>query len=442
MADEEKARIFVEPPIPVTTQFTDIPTIRGIIAQLDAGRFRTPALLAEQMLWNPRLRAVLGTRLAGHVTTSIRFEPAKQNRDGRRAAKEFAEDWPLIASAPMRKQFAKWGLMLGLGLGQRALITSPLTGRQIFKLFPYWPGFATWQWAMQAYQVQTMDAGITLSASPSVSPQSLSLAYSTMKPPSESAWVVSEPFGTNSFRDALIHAAFRPWFGHDYAMRDQARASEKSGIGMLKVTIPRGSGAEHKAAVAQLTNSLQGALGSEGVVVTEDQGDGLKQNVEPLEFNGTGFQVISDTLNSNAVAFAILLLGHNLTTEIKGGGSYAAAGVADYIRDDIKTEDSATEWGVFGPQLAEPWAELNYGDPSLAPRAIYVTDSPAVNLQRAQMSLAVGQAAAQLRANIPRVDLVALADEFELPLLDDSVKVQVPPLPGAEPAKPAPTEAP
>ena len=451
MADEKEAEsphIFVEPPIPVTTQFTDIPSVRGVIAQLDSGSFRNPALLVEQMLWNPRLRAVLNTRLAGLIATSVRFEPSVNNRYGRRAAKEFTEDWPLIAPAPMRKQSLKWAIMLGLGVGQRALKRSPSTKRQIYKLFPYWPGFAAWYWAEKCYRIQTFDKGVVSARTPSIADQVKpfdsvpSPEMGGPLPPDKSPWVISEPFGVNSYRESLVHACWRPWFGHDYAMRDQARASEKSGVGIIKLTVPRGSGAEWKASVARLVASVQGGLGSEGVIVTEDQGDGMKQNAEPFEFNGTGFQVISDTMGAAAVALAILLLGHNLTTEIKGGGSYAAAGVADYIRDDIKTEDAATEWSVFGPQLAQPWAELNYDDPSLAPKAVYVTDSPAINLQRAQMALAVGQAAAQLRANIPRVDLVSMAEEFELPMLDDSVTVQVPAPPAPQPQKAAPPAAP
>ena len=96
-------------------------------------------------------------------------------------------------------------------------------------------------------------------------------------------------------------------------------------------------------------------------------------DVETLEYTGTGFQCIADTMNSNAVALAILLLGHNLTTEIKGGGSYAAAGVGEYIRDDKKHDDSDIERTWAEPQIVAPWAEANYGDPSVAPVLEYVT---------------------------------------------------------------------
>jgi hypothetical protein len=423
-------RLFVEPPIPTTTEFSTVEHVRGVIHQLDIGHFRQPALLVERMLWNPRLRAVVETRLSGLIATEILFEPAQNNRDARRAAKELHEDFPLIASAPMRKQMLKWALFLGFGLAQRHFDTSVMSGRQIFKLRPYWPGFAYWYWAERSYRIQTFDYGVTATGSPSTDPvdtvNAISPILSPLPPAKDTPWVIAEPFGVNSYRDGLVHAAWRPWLGHEFAARDQARSSEKHGIGAVKAKFPRGMGEEHKAAIERYVNGIR-TLGSEGVIPCEQRDDGTPSfDAEPFEFSGAGFQSINDTLGANAVALAILFLGHNLTTEIKGGGSYAAAGVADYIRDDKKHEDSETEWSYMAPQLIAPWAEANYGDPGLAPVARYVTDSPAVNKARAEMINYLGMASAQLRANVPKVDLEALVEEFRLPLLPDGAKVQVP----------------
>jgi hypothetical protein len=310
------------------------------------------------MMWNPRLRAVFNTRTSGFIATSVRFKPSRKGRDAQRAAREFKQDWKLIAPSMMRKQLLRVAISLGFGLGQRVPDKSPVSGRHIFKLRPYWPGFASWNWAEGAYRVQTFDAGAVNASSPSVErkPQDRPVASPLLQrePASRSPWIVCEPFGVNSYRDALMHAMWRPWLGHEWGMRDQSRASEKHGIGIIKSKYPRGSGNEHKAALDKFERGLR-TLGSEGVVPLEQRDKDSGEagfDIEPFEFNGTGFQAISDTMNSNAVALAILLLGHNLTTEIKGGGSYAAAGVADYIRDDVKYDDGATEYGYAGPQLA------------------------------------------------------------------------------------------
>jgi hypothetical protein len=434
-------RIFVEPPVPVTTEFSTVDQVRAVMNQHDSGTFRQSALLVERMLWNPRLRAVLGTRLAGMVATEVKFEPVRENRDARRAAREWAEDFPAMLSAPVRKQFKKWALLLGVSFGQRALELSPSSGRQIYRLRPYWPGFATWYWMENGYRIQTFDAGVIDAASPSLkdigapSPMTVGLLN-----PSTQPWVIDEPFGANSWREGMIHATWRPWLGHDWSLRDQARASEKHGIGMIAAEYPRGQGPEHKAALDKFTRGLRGDLGSEGVIPLEQRGEGEPSfDVRPFEFNGSGFDAIDRTLTSCAIALAILYLGHNLTTEVKSGGSYAAAGVGEYIRDDIKHDDCTSEWAWCGPQMARPYCLANYGDPELAPRARYITDSTAVNQAMAQMTYSIAQATQILKLNVPQFDVEAFCEQWRIPLLPNGavqVPAALPPAPLApQPAK-------
>lgn len=438
MADDETPPIYVEPPVPVSTEFTTIPQVRAVIDQHVTGRFRVSTLLTERMLWNPRLRAAVNTRLSGLLAAEVKFDPARENRDARRAAREFAEDWPAMAPAPVRRQYKKWSILLGLAFGQRALRLSPTSGRHLYRLRPYWPGFASWYWAEGGYRIQTHDAGVVDTKSPILKDVSApSPTMTGLINPSEQPWVIDEPNGENSWREAMILAAWRPFMGHEFASRDQNRNSEKNGIGAVKVKYPRGEGPQHKESLGKFLHGV-GTMGSEGKIPCEQRPNNEPSyDVEPFEFNGTGNGAISDALGANAVALAILFLGHNLTTEIKGGGSYAAAGVGEYIRDDIKHDDAANEWAVFGPQLARPYCLLNYGDPDLAPRARYITDSTAVNRAQAQMFTAISQAIQFLRMNVPRFDVDAFCEQWRIPLLPIG-SVQVP----AAPAPTNPTTAP
>jgi hypothetical protein len=442
MAEPASPRIYAEPAIPVATEFCTVDQVRAVINQHISGRFRVSTLLTERMLWNPRLRAALNTRTAGLLSAQIQFEPARENRDARRAAREFAEDWPAMVMAPMRRQSARWRILLGVGFGQRGLMLSPSSGRHIYKFRPYWPGFANWYWAEGGYRIQTYDAGVVDAGSPGLRDVGApSPTLTGLINPSEQPWMIDEPNGENSWRDAMILAAWRPFLGHEFASRDQNRNSEKNGIGAVKAYYPRGEGDQHKAAVQAYTDGIRN-VGSEPVIPCESRVDpetGEKSgfDAEPFEFNGTGNAAISDALNSNAVALAILFLGHNLTTEIKGGGSYAAAGVGEYIRDDIKHDDAANEWAMFGPQLARPYCLLNYGDPELAPRARYITDSTAVNKAIAQMYGAIAQAIQFLRMNVPAFDVDAFCEQWRIPLLAKG-SVQVPAAPTSPPASTAP----
>lgn len=392
-----------------------MPQVRSVLRDLDAGSFRRPALLVERMLENPRFRGVVETRLNGLISSHVKWRPARNNRDARKAAAEFEEDWRYIAPGPVRKQLAESNLLLGVQFAQRVLVQGP-SGRFLPVVRPYWPGFAEWQDIERQYRLEQNGGKFAYVQSPALGGE---------VDPARSAWIVGEQFGAYSWRRALVRAAWRPWLGHEWAQRDQNRASEKHGIGIIKAKYPRGTGDEHRAAIDKYVSRLR-TMPSEGVIPLEQRGDGEANfDVEPFEFNGSGFAAIDSAMNAAAVALAILLLGHNLTTEIKGG-SFAAASVGDYIRDDVKTADAAAEAAWLSPQVSRVWALWNYDDPSLAPEPEYVTDSPAVNQAWAQMTASLAQAMGMLREHVPAVDLEALAEMARLPLRPESETVQVP----------------
>jgi hypothetical protein len=399
-------RLAAEPVIPIATEFATIPVIRGVIRELDSGLFRTPAILIERMCWNARLRGVLDTYLDGFVATKIRWAPARNNALCRRAARDIVEDFPWMMPPAQRKAQAKWGLLLGFSLGQRVLLESPTSQRHLYRYRSYWPGWAQWDWTSDVYRVAVRDGDM-------IEVQSTS----TLEAPADasSPWIVHEPYGEHSWRDGLIHAVWRPTYGHDMAYRDLNRSSEKHGIGTFGVKHPSDAMQED---VDVVKRGLR-TMGSEGVIPLPQrpamQGGGW--DVVPLEFTGVGGQTISDALNTSAIALSILILGHNLTSEIKGGGSYAAAaGPAEYIRSDKKLTAGECERATVVPQLVAHWALANYGDPEVAPIPVYESDPPSANRDAAQTLQLLGLALRELKALMPALDLDAIAERYQLPL--------------------------
>jgi hypothetical protein len=429
-----KLNVALEPLIPVSTEFKTIAQIRNIVCQLDIGNFYWPAILVERMLWNPRLRGAMETRLNGLIATQIRWEPARNNRSARKAAAELAMDWPKMAPAPQRRQFGKWGLLMGLSLAQRIPFTSPTSGRRLFRLRPYWPGWSIWDQTQDRYIIERRDGA-------PVSVESPSMAL-TRPVPAASPWVIHEPWGEHSWREALAHAVWRAWFGHELGFRDLNRGSEKLGIGITKAKYPAGDDDAGKKQNRAFANDLRN-VGSEPTVGLEQRPQGEPSfDIEPFEFRGTGHEMINSALNTAAIAMAIVLLGHNLTTEVKGG-SYAAAGVGEFIRSDIKATDGEAEAATLVPQLIVPWAIENHGDPELAPQAVYVSDPPSVNLAMAQTYQALGLAIRELKQWIPSLDVDALAERFRLPLkLLDKAQEAVPTIAPATPAPATPATTP
>lgn len=429
------AIVRLEPQIPAWGEFATLPQIKSVMVELRSGQLYNPTLLVERLLENPRLLGAVNTRINGLLSSKIEWEPGKNNREGRRAARDIEVDFPRMAPTPQRRQFAKTSLLLGFGLGQRVPIPPEMvpSGRELYRLRPYWSGFAAWNWATDAYRVQARDGEFIDVRSPSFD-------IGAGLAPADSQWIVAEPNGEYSWREGLILGLYKAAFGHDLSLNYLNTAAMKFGVGVTKVKFPTPRNDEEKALQAQFIKDYR-AIGSNGAIPLQQREDGTGgYDLEPFEFqNGGGADVIDRALNTAAIAMAIVLLGHNLTTEVKGG-SYAAAGVGEYIRTDIKVSDAGVEWATLGPQLICPWAEANYRDPEVTPRACYVADPPTVNKQRAETLNQLAMATTALRANVPRADVNALCEQFGIPLLDET-QVQVPataPVPGAPPPAPDP----
>jgi hypothetical protein len=416
---ERQPGIVDDPMLPIPTEFRTVAAARHAVLSHDEGFLYNGALLADRMSWNPRVWSVLQTRTNGLIATHVDWKPGRNNRDGRRALAAWREDYPRMVSTGARKQRAWYGLMLGAAFLQRAPEWNPETGRVLYRLQPYWPGWAAWYHGRRTYQIQIYEGLPVDVPSP---------ALGGKIDPTESPWYVYEPNGPYSWRWGLIHPLWYAWYVCDRAIRDGARFSEKHGIGVMLADIPDGSGEEYQAATDRFVGKLR-TMGSEGVVPCkkgrEGEGD---QNVRPLEFTaGTGWQGIQDTRNACNVDIAVAGLGHNLTTEVKGG-SFAAAGVGEYIRSDFKEHDARGEIAHDIEQLGRPWALANFGDPDLAPIAEAETDPPAADQAAATALSLIGQFLASAPEEIrARIDIDALFDRFRVALKDQGkAQSQVP----------------
>lgn len=410
------SRLNVEMQLPAWAEFATLSQIKSVIVELRSGGLYNPTLLMEKMLENPRLLGAVNTRINGLLSAEIRWEPIRNNRAARKAAREAAEDFRLMAPVPQRRQFARAGLLLGFGLAQRVPFASPTSERDLFRLRPYWPGWTRWDWHRDVYQVAVRDGAPVDVRSPSFD--------LGMAPPSDSPWIVHEPNGEYSWREGLLLGLYKAVFGHDLATGYLNTAAMKHGVGITTVEYPQPITDDDKQFVKDFANDFQ-SLGSNGVIPLPQRDGGEGYKLKPFEFvGGNGNEVIDRALNIAAVAMAIVLLGHNLTTEVKGG-SYAAAGIGEFIRSDIKTNDGQSEAATLLPQLMAPWAEANYGDPELAPKCCYVTDPPAANKAMADTLYQLSAAVREFRNSASRADTDALLERFGIPLLDPS-QVQVP----------------
>jgi hypothetical protein len=443
--DEKKngfPRIHPEAPIYIAPVVQTVLDCQNVTQIVKFGQFQLGTWLIEQMLENSRLRAVTNTRFDGLVGTEIRWEPGRNNELARRAARDILEDWPLIATAAARKQLSRWGLYLGVGFAQKHWYESPPSGRMIPRLEVFHPQWALWDWSARTYKCWTLD-GWSLVPSPSlmVPGEPWQPPYSALGQEADTLrrWVVHEPFGVHSWREGFLLAVWASWFGHDRANRDLQRASEKLGIGIIKIKYPK---ATEKVALNALMSALRN-LGSEAGIPVEQADKDAPQSsydVEPFEWTGAGLEIIRVAKESAAADLAVLLLGHNTTAETKGASVGASAQVGNLIRGDIRISDCLNERSTIYLQVIRDWAEVNYGDASVAPIPVYVTDAPSENQAAAQTLFNFSQACMNLRSSTKGIDFTELANRFRVPLLPGGLDA-LPPDPTPAPGQVAPGAA-
>jgi len=147
-----------EPPIQIAGPFRTVDDCTGAIDLLKvSGQFMIAAWLVEQILTNSRVRSANQMLFDSLVGTEIRWEVGRKNTDGRRAARDIVEDWPLIVTAATRKQLSRWGVNLGVGFAQKHWYESPTSGRKIPRLENFHPQWAMWDWSLRAYRIWTLD---------------------------------------------------------------------------------------------------------------------------------------------------------------------------------------------------------------------------------------------------------------------------------------------
>lgn len=437
MAEPRRPRGRRELSIPTAARIETVPRARAIIDELDTGQFGNPARLVDQMLQNARLRAMLETRLSALTGAEQRWKPRRDNRDGRRAAKDIVEDWPRMVSTPTRWQINVWGLLLGMGLGVEdwSGAVSPVTLRWVPRLIDFEPYGVWFDFIAGDYVIQTYN-GTERVASP---------ALFGANRDAGAPWLVHEPFGKYSYRRGYARSAWYAWLGSNWGQRDRYRMSEKVGIGAALAYVPHGDtkGAEEfRDDVANLKSG--------GVVVCEQlepdgPGGGLKYDVKPFEWNAGNTSAVADAATSAAHAdLTILFLGHATQAESSGGASHDLANVGADIRSDITDRDAEAESATLEDQLVARWAAANYGDPELAPKREVVTDPPARDKARAEAAQLMAQALDGLDKH--GVDTVRLCEEMRWPMKPPGKGplVQVPGAPeqgNAPPAQPNDTPA-
>lgn len=387
-----ETRTYSEPSARVMATWSPM-GVRGVLAQLQRGDLSRAGALADAMLADDRVQAVLGTRINGVLSLPLRFEVADDSPRAAQAAELLELDWWQIAKEATLSEWVAYALLVGACAAELVWDTS---GERTLPRLKVWhPSNLRRVEKDGVWQVQlASNEWLTIT-------------------PGDGKWVLLAPFGERrSGTRALLRGLALPWLSKAFALTDWNRYSEVHGSGTRVGKAPVGS---ERAEWEQFRADLA-RLANDAVIVLPPGWD-----IELLEAKVGSGEVFEKLIGWADKALAVTVLGQNLTTDVEGG-SLAAAEVHERVRYDLVANDAELLATVTHDEIVVWWAEFNVGSRDLAPWPDWDAEPPTDELASANALSTRAQAlltlsTAQAQTGLP-IDWPALAGQLGVPLLE------------------------
>lgn len=348
----------IQPTIRTFTTWS-LALIRAAEIQADSGNLRQAANLCDWLLTDERIGGTLQTRTQALLGLVPEFEPAGDKRRSNRAVKalDAQEDWWASYPESELEQILTWGLLLGVAPAQHQWKTPEGHGGRWLPCPEFWhPQNLRWddrarQWLMRVASPGNPDGW---REQPIVA--------------GDGTWILHTPFGANRpWSRGAWRALARYALIKAYAIADWSSHSGKSSV--LTSFSPKDVSIKpiDRNALAQDIYER----GREAVVVLPAGFD-----LKLVEATANTKELFDAQIQMANTAIAIYVRGGNLTTEInQGTGSRAASETQERLGDDAKLRfDAQCLTSTIHDQSLMPWAQFNFGDPTLAPWPEYPTE--------------------------------------------------------------------
>lgn len=374
----------------------------------DSGSFQLSAGFVDELLTDDRIFGIFGQRLAAVLSKTLIFKPSGPRRKEKKVAQRWGGDvetdaagmWSECVSIAAQRDMLKWGVMLGIAVGQIVWRRTVKEWRP--RLIPWHAQHVRFDWNLRRFLLRTTDGDVTL-------------PHPDEQPRSDGQWVVWCPYGYMGWNNALVRAIADIYIDRQWNRRDWNRHDEVHGQPTIVIKHPPlEDGDDSDRVLTQFDNmgnstSLALPQGS-----TKDvQG----WDVTLLEATGKGWETFETHKETLDVDLAVLILGQNLTTEVQEG-SFAATKEHSKVRDDLVVLD-AQLYPVLREQLLTWDALYNHGDADLAPLLTAQVDIPEDEGAEARTLESLGKAVAALWMGDERVDTAAIYDRFGVPMITE-----------------------
>ena len=361
-----------------------------------AGNLQTAADLCDALRSDARIRSCLNTRANALLGCPLEFEGAGDGRKRTgviKALDDGGEFWEMVPEAEAT-QVLTWGWLLNMGPGE--LVWRREDGVWKQRLVPKHPRNLRFDYVTRGWKLM-VDSGKEIDFTPG-----------------DGHWVLFQPFGANNpWTHGLWWALTLLYLAKAYADFDWGRRNEARGRAALVGTTPDGAVDTDRDEFARQIASLRTQLG-----IALPSGYDLKA----VDFGGDDHETFSTRIDKADASIAILLLGQNLSTEVKGG-SFAAAKSHESVRQDYLERDAEGFATWCRAEVLRPWANVRFGDHENAPWPVWDTEPPEDLVQAADTTKKASEALALLLAKGVQVDVTAYCERFNIPLLETKTPV-------------------
>lgn len=388
------------------------------------GELEMVADLCEALKSDARIRGVLQTRINALVGAGVTFEAiGKEAKNEVTKALEDDGEWWRIAPEPVLAQLFFWGLTLNIGLAEIIYEIDPELGVWIPHLDVKHPRNLRFDWEKRIWLLRVAKPGG--GALGSWDTEEIEIV------PGDGRWLFYQPFGPSTpWLHGLVWPLALLFLAKAFAEYDWARRNEARGRAALVGETPEGSLDEDRTAFAEHIAELREKL---GIALAP----GYK--LSAIEFGADDHQSFDKRIQNADAAYAILILGQNLTTEVKSGGSYAAGRAQERVRQDYFEQDAESASTQLRQQLLVHYTRVRFGDIKKAPYPKWDTTPAESLVQKANILARATEGLDRLLQNGVDVDLELYAKAFGIPLKSTKItRPQMATTTGAPQPKPKP----
>ena len=362
---------------PVQGEGADTWTLAQIMDARDQqmrGQFSRPVALGASMRTDPALFTAYHTRLAPQQSLDVEMKAASDTTAGKAVAAEseglFGIDGVGVTKATLSNvngDLANFGVAIGYNVP-----TYRADGSRTDLRMNYWPlRWVRWDEATQLLWTQVD----TLPGQEPLPPHDLQYHMGEMPIiHGDGRWTIFSKFEHLPWRqDAAILPGSLVWARHAHALRDWSKGSTSHANAKIVGEMPEGIALSDTD--GNMTNEAAAFLVLLQAVAALESPVGIKPSGADLDYivnNSTAWQVYKELVDNAARAAARIYLGTDGILGTQGGApgidiSQLFGVATTRIQGDLE----AIETGLL-QGLIEPWAAMNFGNSSLAPKRLFL----------------------------------------------------------------------